>query len=319
MSADESVPEALPRLLLVEDSETSAALIARHLADRYQVRHARNGEEAWKMLLTDRKIELVITDIQMPRMNGQQLLKKIRASDVPELKGLPVIVMTTADDNLDRNLAFENGANDFIGKPVDTVELQARIGVHQKLARTIRELETHRGLLQEQATTDPLTRLKNRRAFFDIGVGHLALTRRHGTDLSVVMLDIDHFKRINDNYGHHVGDESLIGVAETLRGTTRTEDVTARFGGEEFAILLPDTDRLGAAVLAERIRIAIEKRIISAAGHTLSLTVSAGIASYGVDGRENLEHLISVADKRLYLAKQHGRNRVVVNDEGKSI
>jgi two-component system cell cycle response regulator len=319
MSASASNPENLPRILLVEDSETSAALIARHLRGRYEIRHARDGEEAWKELCVDREVELVVTDIQMPNMTGLELLKKVRASEMAELKNLPVIVMTTADDNRDRNLAFEYGANDFITKPVDPIELQARVGVHQKLSRTIRELEAHRRLLQEQATTDSLTKLKNRRAFFEIGVGHMAFARRHGTDLSVIAIDIDHFKRINDTYGHQAGDEALVVVGATLTASTRIEDIPARIGGEEFAILLPDTNRLGAAVLAERIRAAMEKKEISVTGHTLGVTISVGIASYGQDGRDSLEQLMNIADKRLYMAKESGRNRVVVNDEGKSL
>jgi diguanylate cyclase (GGDEF)-like protein len=309
----------IPRLLLVEDSETSAVLISRYLSGRYEVRHARDGNEAWMTLLTDRNIELVVTDIQMPGMTGHELLLKIRSCDVAELKNIPVIVMTGANDKRDRNTAFENGANDFVTKPVDAIELQARVGIHQKLARTIRELEASRKLLQEQAATDPLTKLRNRRAFFDVGLGHLSLARRHGNDLSVLMLDIDHFKRINDSYGHQAGDEALVAVAEVLSISMRAEDVPARIGGEEFSVLLPDTNRFGAAVLAERIRTAIEGKKITAAGNVLSLTVSMGIASYGMDGRDTLEQLINVADKRLYLAKQSGRNRVVVNDEGKSL
>jgi two-component system cell cycle response regulator len=319
MSVDITINEELPRVLIVEDSETSAALLSRYLRGRYEIRHARDGEEAWKAICTDRKIELVVTDIQMPRMTGIELLSKVRLSDMPELRNLPVIVMTTADDNRDRNLAFEHGANDFVTKPVDPVELQARISVHQKLARTIRELEAHRKLLQEQATTDSLTHLKNRRAFFDIGIGHFAFARRHGTDLSVIAIDVDHFKRINDTHGHQTGDQALISIAETLTGSTRIEDIPARIGGEEFAILLPDTNRLGAAVLAERIRASLENKQIVIDGHTLSLTISVGIASFGSDGKESLEQLMNIADKRLYLAKQTGRNRVVVTDEGKSL
>ncbi len=320
MSTPDPAKEALPRLLVVEDSETSAALLGRYLRNRYQVRHAHDGEEAWKTLLSDHHIELVVTDIQMPRMTGHELLKKIRQSDVPEIKNLPVIVMTTADDNSDRNQAFENGASDFVRKPIDPIELQARVSVHQKLSRTIRELDANRKLFQEQATTDPLTKLKNRRAFFEMGVGHFSLARRHGNDLSVIAIDIDHFKRINDTYGHQVGDEVLVAIAEIFSNAARVEDISARLGGEEFSILLPDTNRLGAAVLAERIRDSIDaKKIAVAGGRTLSLTVSAGIASYGADGRESLEQLMSVADKRLYLAKKNGRNRVVINDEGKTL
>jgi diguanylate cyclase (GGDEF)-like protein len=309
----------LPRLLLVEDSETSATLLSRYLRGRYQVRHAHNGEEAWKTLLTDDHIEVVVTDIQMPRMNGHELLKKIRAHDTAPLRNVPVIVMTTADDNRDRNLAFEEGASDFVIKPVDPVELQARVAIHQKLARTIRELESSRKLLEEQASTDPLTKLKNRRAFFTEGERQFARARRHGHGLSVVIFDLDHFKRINDTFGHQAGDHVLLCTADILRGNTRLEDTPARIGGEEFALLLPDTDRLGAAVLAERIRGAIQKKHVVLEGILITLTVSAGIASYGVDGDESLEQLMGVADKRLYVAKETGRNRVVVDDEGRSV
>jgi diguanylate cyclase (GGDEF)-like protein len=308
--------EALPRLLVAEDSQTSAALIARYLDGRYDVVPARDGEAAWSALLADPTIELVVTDLQMPRLTGHGLLGRIRASEAPALRNLAVIVMTAADDSSERNLAFENGASDFVHKPVDPVELRARIAVHLKLSRTIRELDAARRLFQEQATTDPLTRLRNRRAFFDLGAGHLALARRHGGDLSVVMLDIDHFKRVNDTHGHHVGDEALVEVARTLAGSMRVEDVSARVGGEEFAILLPNTGRPGAATLAERLRAAVEQRRIPVGEQVLSITVSAGVASYGEDGPGDLEQLLDVADRRLYLAKQGGRNRVVAGDEG---
>lgn len=308
----------LPQVLLVEDSQTTAALLSRYLSGHYRLVHARDGEEAWRILTENRDIELVITDIEMPRLNGHQLLVRIRKSGDALIRSLPVIVMTAAGDHVDRNMAFMNGANDFITKPVDEIELQARVGVHQKLAHTIRELEASRKALIEQATTDPLTHLKNRRAFFENGQKYLSMARRYRTDLSVILLDIDHFKRINDTYGHQTGDEVLVTVAQVLTSLTRAEDIVARIGGEEFAVLLPDTNRLGAAVLAERIRATIEKERFMAAGATLPLTVSIGIASYGADGTESVDQLVNVADRRLYLAKQNGRNRICVNDEGKS-
>jgi two-component system cell cycle response regulator len=229
-----------------------------------------------------------------------------------------VIVMTTGDDTTDRNLAFLNGANDFVTKPIDEMEIQARVKVHHTLARTIRELEESRRQLVEQATTDPLTRLKNRRAFFENGAQSLANARRYRGDLSVIIVDIDFFKRINDTYGHHAGDEVLVTLAHVLEGITRADDTCARIGGEEFAVLLPDTSRLGAAVLAERIRAAVEREQFILGGKTVPLTVSVGIASYGHDTGETLDELLNVADRRLYLAKENGRNRICVNDEGKT-
>lgn len=308
----------LPSILLVEDSPTTAVLLSKYLTGTYHLLHAKDGVEAWEMLEGDPEIELVVTDINMPRLTGHQLLVKIRKSDDPRFKNLPVIVMTTTDDNADRNLAFLNGANDFITKPIDEMELLARVNVHHKLAQTIRELEASRRALAEQATTDPLTRLKNRRAFFENGNQHLSMARRYGTDVSLIVADLDFFKRINDSFGHQAGDEALIAIAKVLLQMTRTEDTVARIGGEEFAMLLPDTNRLGAAVLAERIRAAVERDRFSAGGQLLQITLSIGVASYAVEQVDTVDQLLSIADRRMYLAKKLGRNRICVNNDGKS-
>ena len=308
----------LPKVLLVEDSQTTRALLSKYLAGHYELLHAADGQAAWELLNARADIELVITDIQMPRMTGQQLLVAIRKSNAERFRNLPVIVMTTADDNTDRNLAFLNGANDFITKPIDEFELQARVNVHQKLARTIRELEASRHALALQAATDPLTQLKNRRAFFDNADKFFSQARRYHTDLSLMLIDIDHFKRINDTHGHHGGDEALSHLAAVLSRMTRSEDTVARIGGEEFGVLLPDTNRLGAAVLAERVRAAVEREPFILGGKTVNVTVSIGIASFGPDGLDVIDQLMSAADRRLYLAKSAGRNRICVNDDGKS-
>ncbi len=312
------ITDPLPLLLLVEDSQTTTVLLTKYLSGGYRLVHAKDGAQAWEMLEKNPEISLVITDINMPNMTGHQLLVKIRKSDDSHHKNLPVIVMTTAEDNVDRNLAFLNGANDFITKPIDEMELVARVNVHYRLAKTIRELESSRHALAEQATTDSLTKLKNRRAFFENGAKALAMARRYVSDLSVILLDIDHFKKINDTYGHAVGDDALILVASILLEMSRTEDTVARIGGEEFAILLPDTNRLGTAVLAERIRSAIEREQFIVGDKIVPITTSIGIATFGVDPAESIDQLLGVADNRLYLAKNSGRNRICVNDEGKS-
>nr|AQQ74931.1 hypothetical protein [uncultured bacterium] len=310
--------QELPSILLVEDSPTTAVLLSKYLAGAYHLLHAKDGAEAWQLLEQMTDVELVVTDINMPRLTGHQLLVKIRKSEEPRFKNLPVIVMTTTEDSTDRNLAFLNGANDFITKPIDEMELLARVNVHHKLAQTIRELEASRRALAEQARTDPLTKLKNRRAFFENGSQHVAMARRYGTDVSLIVADLDHFKRINDTLGHQAGDEALIAVARVLLQMTRTEDTCARTGGEEFALLLPDTNRLGAAVLAERIRVAVERENVSAGGQILQLTLSIGVASFAVERVETIDQLLSIADQRMYLAKRLGRNRICVNNEGKS-
>ncbi|MBI5612779.1 MAG: diguanylate cyclase [Gammaproteobacteria bacterium] len=279
---------------------------------------ASDGEEAWEMLCDHPAIELVITDINMPRLTGQQLLVRIRKSDNARIRQLPVIVMTTAEDNVDRNLAFLNGANDFINKPIDEMELLARTRVHHTLASTIRELEQSRARLAELATTDPLTRLNNRRSFFEQAEQHLVMAERYQTGLAIVLLDIDFFKKINDSHGHHSGDAVLVAMAGLVTDKIRSVDTVARMGGEEFALLLPGANRLGAAVMAERIRAAVEQHPFAAPDRVLRVTASLGIASLDVDQAQNTEELLAIADRRLYLAKNNGRNRICVNDQGKS-
>ena len=303
---------------MAEDSLTSVAVISRDLRERYSLLHARDGEEAWQLLQSDTRIELVITDVQMPRVTGQQLLKLIRQSEDVRIRSLPVIVMTTAEDDAEKHLAFLNGANDFLSKPVESLEMQARVNVHHRLARTIHELEVSKVALAEQATTDSLTRLKNRRMFYSQSEQNLATCRRHGHDMSVLLLDIDHFKKVNDTYGHHSGDEVLVRIAQLLSGIARHGDTVARFGGEEFAVLLPETNRLGAAVMAQRIRAVIEKEEIIVEGRQIPVTVSIGVATLAAEEVESIDQLLNIADRRLYLAKNNGRNRICVSDDGKS-
>ncbi len=307
-----------PRILLVEDSQTAKAVLAKNLAETYRLVEAKDGEEAWQLLAADTHIEVVITDINMPRMNGQQLLVKIRKSPDRRIASVPVIVMTTADDNDHKNLAFQNGANDFLTKPIDPTELRARGNVNYKLARTIRELEESRRALAEQASTDPLTRLQNRRVFYEQGARYLAGAKRSQNVLSVLLLDIDHFKLVNDHHGHHAGDQVLVRVAALLSGIVRNGDVVARVGGEEFALLLPETNRLGAAVLAERIRSHLEQEQIDVAGKHIPVTASIGVATFEAEHVDTFDELLTIADKRLYLAKNAGRNRICLTDDGKS-
>ena len=314
----ESADSPLPLILVVEDSLTSVAVIARDLREFYTLLHARDGEAAWEALQTDPRIELVITDVQMPRLSGQQLLKLIRQSPEARIRNLPVIVMTTAEGMSEKHLAFSNGANDFLNKPVDSLELQARVNVHHRLARTIHELEASKAALAELATTDPLTKLKNRRMFYIQAGQNLVACRRYSKDMSLLLLDIDHFKKVNDTFGHHAGDEVLVKVAGLLAQIVRGIDMVARFGGEEFAVLLPETNRLGAAVLAERIRAAVERENIVVDGRHIPVRVSIGVSTLAAEEVESIDQLLGIADRRLYLAKNSGRNRISVDDDGNS-
>lgn len=317
-ATNDSADRTPSSVLLVEDSRTTQALLAKHLAAHYHTLEAHDGEEAWALLQGEANIGLVITDVNMPRMTGQELLAKIRKSDDPRIRSLPVIVMTAAEDATDRNLAFLNGANDYINKPVDALELQARVNVHYTLARTIRELEESQRQLAALAATDPLTGLKNRRAFFERCREALIAAARLRSDVSVLVVDVDHFKRINDQYGHPAGDAVLVRLARLLEGALRGDDTVARLGGEEFAVLLPTTNRLAAAVIAERMRKAAQEERFEVGGQPVSLTVSIGVASFSAETVNTIEELLAIADKRVYLAKNLGRNRICVTDDGRT-
>jgi diguanylate cyclase (GGDEF)-like protein len=292
-----------PPILIVDDSATIRMTLSRAVKDEFQPVEAVNGEQAWAFLSGDDRIELVITDLSMPELDGFGLISNI-----------PVIVVTGADDTAAREKAFTAGANDFLTKNSDRVELLARLRAHQKLAATIRQLEESQKVLREQANTDPLTKLANRRFFTHIANKELALMRRQKEHFAVLMMDIDHFKSINDTYGHQAGDYVLTQISQTLYGCIREEDMLARIGGEEFVVSSPYLNRLAAIVLAERLRKAVEGKEIVYEGNRIPVTMSLGIAVRPQDGDE-LDELLASADERLYIAKQSGRNRFCASDK----
>lgn len=302
------------KILIVDDSATIRATLARALKDEFPYVDAVNGERAWRLIETDDSIKLVVTDLTMPELDGFGLIKRMRSSEVQRIRSMPVIVVTGENDTEAREKAFFTGANDFITKTSDHVEFLARVRSHEKLARTINELEESRRFLREQANTDPLTKLANRRSFFQMASSSLAQIRRQKEHFSIIMIDIDHFKPINDTYGHQTGDYVLVEVSKVLGHAIREGDILARMGGEEFVVASPYTNRLAAIVLSERLRKAIETSMFEFGDNQVTVTISLGIASLTEDN-EDIDKLLAAADSRLYLAKQKGRNRICASDK----
>lgn len=302
------VSTSKPLVLIVDDSPTIRLSLSRALQDEFMPVEAVDGEQAWELINSDSRIEVVITDLSMPRLDGLGLVKRMRDSVVMRLCNMPVIMVTGVDDTDARESAFEAGVNDFIAKTSDRVELLARLRAHRKLAVTLRELEESQRELREQANTDVLTGLANRRFFTQIANKELSLMRRQKEHFAVLMMDIDHFKHTNDTFGHAAGDYVLVQVARALSNNVREEDTVARVGGEEFVVGSPYTNRLAAIVLAERLRKAVESLEIHFEGNHIPVTISIGIALQPQDG-DSLESLLSAADERLYIAKNAGRNR----------
>ena len=319
MSSETSTPPPLddnqkPVILIVDDSPTIRVSLSRSLQDEFLPIEAVDGEQAWELINNDSRIEVVLTDLTMPGLDGFGLVKRIRDSEFSHIKNIPIIVVTGTDDTAAREKAFLAGASDFVTKTSDRVELLARLRAHRKLALTIRELEASQKELREQANTDALTNLANRRFFTHVANKELSFMRRQNEYFTVLMLDIDHFKSINDTYGHAAGDYVLVHVARALSDSVRKEDTVARVGGEEFAVSSPYTNRLAAIVLAERLRKAVEGLDINFEGNCIPVTISLGVALQPNDGTE-LDTILAAADERLYTAKQKGRNRFCAADK----
>lgn len=234
-----------------------------------------------------------------------KVLKTISA-----VENVPVI-MVSADDSDDSIIdALDIGAHDFISKPFIYPVLEARVRSAVRLKQSQEELGAANERLAILASTDSLTRCFNRRHFFEMSQVEFAKAKRHGRPLSVIMLDADKFKAINDNYGHAMGDEALKTIADTCRNCLRETDILARLGGEEFAICCPETTIEGAALLAERIRQALEQTSVELDGNSINFTLSLGATNL-TNTDISFDQLINRADQLLYQAKTKSRNCVV--------
>jgi diguanylate cyclase (GGDEF)-like protein len=247
---------------------------------------------------------LVITDWMMPEMDGPELCRKIRAARRHSY--VYIIMLTGRTDRLDRLEGLAAGADDFLTKPVDEDELAVRLAIAGRILGVQAELEEKNALLRDMAGLDPLTGLANRRRLSE-GIDAAVSTVAIGAPLSVLAIDVDHFKSYNDEFGHLEGDQVLRSIAATLRANTRSSDLVARVGGEEFIVLLPGASALAAVQIAEALRASIA----SQAWPHRTVTASFGIATAS-DSTEiaDISGLFGAADRALYRSKESGRNRV---------
>lgn len=291
----------MSRILIVDDIPANLQILNVHLNDEnYDVIECQSGQQALDILKKDPDvIDLILLDVMMPGMSGLEVLAEIKRN--PQTENIPIILVTANAD--DQNVAegLDMGAFDYIIKPYSLVVLLARVRA------ALREKE-RQDLLEKWATTDPLTGLMNRRHFFELADRELEQTRRSNRPLSFIMLDIDHFKKVNDDHGHLVGDAAIIQLADLLKKELRKVDFCGRYGGEEFVACLPDTPILGALELGERIRQEVEKlQIDTLDGNPIHITISLGIAENNKD--PNVEAILKRADHALYEAKAAGRNQ----------
>jgi two-component system cell cycle response regulator len=294
-----------PLVLVVEDSETIREILLRQLGDRgYRVAGAGDGEAALE-LVAAHPPDAILLDHELPGLSGMEVLDRLRADD--RLAAVPVIMLTHGTD---RELLLEGlrrGAHDYLQKPFDPAELDARVMAALRVKALHDALLEANRRLAEQALTDELTGLANRRHGVHELVRAVALATRHDHLLALVRVDVDHFKPINDTHGHEAGDKVLAEVAQRLAEAVRGGDELARWGGDEFVAILPDTDRAGALRAAERMRAAVAGSPIQVDGMEVGVTISVGWAHWSGDTADDL---LARADRALYQAKDAGRDTV---------
>jgi diguanylate cyclase (GGDEF)-like protein len=307
--------------LLLEDSVATRRLIVQmlqpeHLFDVFL--EAENGQEALR-LASEHTVDMVLCDLDLPDLDGFAFLDRFRRDLRNET--IPVVALSGRVALRRKVEGLRRGANDYLVKPCSRDELCARVRNHlrtkllqDELTRRNQELEAINVELTRSATTDPLTGLLNRRHFMRRAHEEVRRAQRYERCFGVIMLDIDHFKRVNDSLGHLAGDEVLVTVSSVLRASLRDTDLLARFGGEEFILGLPETGPTGAAVVAERVRSLIAAAPMPRLSETI--TVSVGASALPTTGVESIEQLIQLADAALYRAKSEGRNRAVIHGVG---
>lgn len=293
-----------PQLLIVDDTYTNLQVLAEALSAEYRIRIATGGKSALALIEKHGAPDLILLDVMMPEMDGYAVCRQLKED--PKTSNVPVIFVTALDGEEDEERGLRAGAVDYITKPFHLPIVRARLQNHIRL-----KLMTD--MLESMVWLDGLTGIPNRRRFDDALANEWKRAQRAGTTLSVIMIDVDFFKRYNDQYGHGAGDVCLKRVAEELAGSvTRAADLVARYGGEEFILLAPGTDVDGARNLAEHLRARIEALQIP---HEYSeaaacVTASIGYASIIPDRRNSAAALLQEADNMLYYAKRLGRNRV---------
>jgi two-component system cell cycle response regulator len=302
--------------ILIADDDA----LARHLLEAflvkwgYEVMAAAAGGEAWQLLQQPDTPRLAILDWMMPEMDGVQICREIRRR-----KGQPytyVLLLTAKGQKQDIVEGLEAGADDYLTKPFDPYELRARLRAGRRIVELQEQLISARDAFRDQATHDPLTGVWNRRAILGFLSQGLDRAARDGTFVSVVMADVDHFKAVNDTYGHLAGDTILREVTRRMGSAIRTYDALGRYGGDEFVAVIPGCDAAEATRVAERFRTRIDQKAMDTSEGMIPVTLSVGVAVGGRTPKLDPEALLRAADVALYRAKIAGRNGVGVAQPG---
>lgn len=298
------------RVLIIDDSPVARKLVELPLVEKgYSVILATDGQTGIELFEKHRP-EVVITDWMLPDLSGQEVCQRIRSSSRDSYAYVIVLTAQTGKENLVEALAL--GADDYLTKPFNRGELLARVGVGARITGLHRQIETKNKELEELALTDALTGLPNRRAIEDSAASQLSSAARHGFPFWIVLADLDHFKQVNDTFGHDAGDAVLKRFSRILKGSLRKGDLCGRLGGEEFLLVLTHTNKENALKVIDRIRMELSSTPVTFRGCTVGVTASFGLAGFeGSQKASGFDRLREMADAALYSAKRAGRNRIV--------
>ena len=300
-------------ILIADDNLVARKLLEKTLAkEGHEIVSVDNGKKALEMF-NERFFPIVLTDWMMPEMDGPTLCQAIRENITSSY--VYILLLTAKASQEDIISGLKSGADDYLTKPINNAELIARLNNGERILTLEKSLKDANSAIKILSITDNLTKCYNRGYLTRKLPEEIARERRYGDSLSLIFCDIDHFKKINDTYGHQTGDEVLIEFANCLSKSIRTDiDWIGRYGGEEFIIVLPETPLDGAARLAERLRKVVADHKITTDGNDISITSSFGVTGFNsetLDTKISAEKIIGAADKYLYQAKETGRNKVI--------
>lgn len=295
----------LPRILIVDDSRVVRVSLIQHLKGYYEVREECDGEAAWQSLVVDHSIRAVISDLQMPKLNGFELLERVRTSKLRRLQQLPFILVSGEESEEERAKARTLGVSDFVTKGAGSTEVLTRLNNLLVLSSAKENLEAGR----EQMVQDPVSGLFTRKYLELQAAQALSHAARHGLDVSVMVLGFDGFDGLRERLGANVADEVSNRFAKMLAGKMRQEDSLGHFSAGEFSIISPGTAPAFCATFAERVREAVEVARLSVQGETVALTVSIGLASVPTDRVSSAGALLDLAGERMRAAMLAGGNR----------
>jgi diguanylate cyclase (GGDEF)-like protein len=296
----------LPHVLVVDDSRVVRISLINHLKGTYSVREEADGEAAWQTLVLDHSIRAVISDLQMPKLNGYELLERLRTSKLRRLQNMPFILVSGEETEEERAKACALGVSDFVTKGVGSAEILKRLNNLLALTDAKEDIEAAR----EQQVQDPDSGLFSRK-FLEVQIAQaLAHSARHGVDTSVMALGFDGYAKLCERFGTAVAEQVAGRFAKMLAGKIRQEDSIGHFGAGQYAIIAPGTAASYCATFGERVREAIEAARLTVQGETVALTVSIGLASIPADPVDSALALLDIAGQRMLQAMQSGGNRL---------